>query len=455
MSASIHWLPRAVFRLPARNCRCRWAMLLPGALLLWLALLFSALPDTVSAQGAAAVKDIVGSVWTFALHFKAEEEAEALPEHINCSLKVGSGKALIANGSPDSDATAAFGNAIASLRTLPALGYPLTGDPLAGLDITLTFAKGNLPHLGGGQGLAYAVAAYSALTSAPALGDVALAGTLDAAGNVGPIESADLLVKAAADKPLSTVILPAQNQADVELLPKEVKLKVRIVLVQNLHQALFYSLGRWGPQGQSYLYLQEVYRRAVNYLWAGDFDHAVYFFRELQARLPEDTSFALWLSTLEERRAEAQSKKLVDEALHLLYSGDLAGARGKIEAAMAVKPDSPEAKEALARLVAVEQDPQPPQLSVNVEEGQRFAAQQEVVVRATDNYGIAKVAVSVDGELVASGNSVPLTTVLDTTSLAAGSHSLRVEVTDISGNMSKIERSFSVVPSAAAEPASG
>lgn len=445
MSTSLYSLLIRLLTRPAAN---RWGArpnARSKAVLLVLPLLLYALGGASGAEESRRpVRDVIGAAWTFAVHFKGEADLEVMPERVSCSLQPGTGRALIANGKPDSEASAAFGRAIAALRALAPLGYPLPNDPLSGLDVTLTFGKGDLPHQGAGQGLAYAVAAYSVLTSTLLLGDVALAGTIDEAGNVGAIESVDLLVQSAAQHPLSTLILPAQNQPDLDLLPKELRLKVRVVLVQNLHQALFYSLGRWGPQGQTYLYLLEVYRRAAYCLDLGDFAHANYFFRELAARLPEDTSFPLWLGTVEERRAEAQEKGLLAEALTFLSSGDVAAARKKIEAALQARPGSSAAKEALKHLIAVENDPQPPEVSVSVEDGQEFAPQQEVIVRASDNYGVARVAIYIDDEPVASADIVPFRATLDTSGLVAGTHLLKIEVSDISGNVTKRESHFLV-----------
>jgi len=413
-----------------------------GAFLL-LAFSFLASATAVHAQASRPyLKDKIAAVWTFAIHFKEQQDIEALPEQVSCAVAPGSGKALIANGKPDQDATLAFGKAIAALRSLVPLNYPIPQDPLSGLDITLSFEKADLPHLGAGQSLAYAVAAYSALTSTPLLSDVALAGAIDEAGNVGPVEAVDLLVQSAVQKSLSTIILPAQNQPEIDQLSKDLKLKIRIVLVNNLHQALFYSLGHWGPQGQTYLYLLQVYRYALYFLALKDFPHATYFFHELAARLPEDTSFPLWLATVEEQRASAEANELVAQGLALLSSGDLDAARQKIEAALKSQPDSTAAKDAFARLVAVEQDSEPPQVKLVTPESNVFSPQQEVKVYASDNFGIKSVTIYIDGEAICSGNTVPFRPTLDTTALSPGTHLLRVEVTDISGNVSREDRPF-------------
>lgn len=406
--------------------------------------------SALSQEFTRPARDAIGTAWTFSIHFKGEQDLEVIPERVRCSLQAGSGKAFIANGKPDEEASDAFGAAVASLQNLAPLGYPLPSESLSGLDITLTYGKGEFPHLGAGQSLAQAVAAYSILTSTPVLGDVALAGTVDEAGKIGAIESVDLLVQSAAQHPLSTIILPAENQPQIDLLPKELRLKIRVVLVQNLHQALFYALGPWGPQGQTYLYLLEVYRRAVNCLSLGDFAHADYFFKELALRLPEDTSFPLWFAAVEEKRAESEEKALLGEASALLTAGDLPGARKKIEQALQARPDSQAVKQVFERLVAMENDSQPPQVSASVQDGQEFAPQQEIVVRATDNYGITQVSISIDGEQVAYGNSVPFSATIDTVGLTPGSHVLKIQVADPAGNVSALQSAF-VVPT----PASG
>ena len=56
-----------------------------------------------------------------------------------------------------------------------------------------------------------------------------------------------------------------------------------------------------------------------------------------------------------------------------------------------------------------------------------------MVVRATDNYGVTQVSISIDGEQVAYGNSVPFRATIDTIGLTPGSHVLRLEVSDPHG----------------------
>ena len=81
-------------------------------------------------------------------------------------------------------------------------------------------------------------------------------------------------------------------------------------------------------------------------------------------------------------------------------------------------------------------------MSTNIEEGQEFAPQQEVVVRATDNYGVDRITIYVDNERVIDSDSAPCRATLDTTALPVGIHLMRIEVADIAGNVTKRDYHF-------------
>ena len=87
-----------------------------------------------------------------------------------------------------------------------------------------------------------ATALVSALSERPARNDVAMTGEITLAGRILPIGGVKEKILGAVRAGISTVILPAKNEADLEDLPDMIRSKLKIHLVEYLGDALAHSL---------------------------------------------------------------------------------------------------------------------------------------------------------------------------------------------------------------------
>ncbi len=87
-----------------------------------------------------------------------------------------------------------------------------------------------------------ATALVSALAGHPARNDVAMTGEITLAGRVLPIGGVKEKLLGAVRAGISTIILPASNEADLEDLPEAIRSGLDIHLVEHLGEALAHSL---------------------------------------------------------------------------------------------------------------------------------------------------------------------------------------------------------------------
>jgi hypothetical protein len=86
--------------------------------------------------------------------------------------------------------------------------------------------------------------------------------------------------------------------------------------------------------------------------------------------------------------------------------------------------------------VTVGNDSSPPTItSFSLTDGMKLATKQTVKVSASDNQGVAKIALVVDGKEVAVTSGSSLSYNWNTNKLAPGAHTVTVRVTDKSGNV--------------------
>lgn len=114
-----------------------------------------------------------------------------------------------------------------------------------------TFKKTTLhlhvPHLSGGvegpsAGVATALAIASALTNRPVRPKIAMTGELSLHGRVLAIGGVRDKLMAAARAGMETVLLPKDNEHNLDDLPKEVREKLNIKLVTNISEVFDYAL---------------------------------------------------------------------------------------------------------------------------------------------------------------------------------------------------------------------
>jgi ATP-dependent Lon protease len=106
------------------------------------------------------------------------------------------------------------------------------------VDIHVHIPEGATPKDGPSAGITMAVALVSALTANPTCAEVALTGEITLRGRVLPVGGIKEKSVAALRAGILTVILPAGNEPELELLPQEVRERVRFVPVRNMDEVL-------------------------------------------------------------------------------------------------------------------------------------------------------------------------------------------------------------------------
>jgi ATP-dependent Lon protease len=109
-------------------------------------------------------------------------------------------------------------------------------------DVHIHVPAGAIPKDGPSAGVTMATALASALSKRPARHDVAMTGEITLSGRVLPIGGVKEKVLGAVRAGIDTVVLPAENEADLEDLPIEVRERVTIHLVSELGEALAHAL---------------------------------------------------------------------------------------------------------------------------------------------------------------------------------------------------------------------
>ncbi len=110
------------------------------------------------------------------------------------------------------------------------------------LDIHVHFPEGAVPKDGPSAGITMAVAIVSALTETPVRGDVAMTGEISLRGRVLPIGGLREKSMAALRNGIHTVIIPAENEKDLQDIDPTVRSALQFIPVQHVDEVLSYAL---------------------------------------------------------------------------------------------------------------------------------------------------------------------------------------------------------------------
>ncbi|MDE5769874.1 MAG: endopeptidase La [Oscillospiraceae bacterium] len=109
-------------------------------------------------------------------------------------------------------------------------------------DLHIHAPEGAVPKDGPSDGVTMATALLSALTGIPVRADVAMTGEITLHGKVMPIGGLREKSMAAYKAGIRTVIIPAENQADLEEIDEIVKNQIEFIPVQNLSEVFAVAL---------------------------------------------------------------------------------------------------------------------------------------------------------------------------------------------------------------------
>ena len=109
-------------------------------------------------------------------------------------------------------------------------------------DIHVHVPAGAIPKDGPSAGVTMASAIVSAMSGRPVLPDVSMTGEITLRGRVLPIGGVKEKVLGAERAGITTIILPKENEPDLEDLPKEVRDKLQVHLVHELGEVLAFTL---------------------------------------------------------------------------------------------------------------------------------------------------------------------------------------------------------------------
>ena len=105
-------------------------------------------------------------------------------------------------------------------------------------DIHIHVPEGAVPKDGPSAGITMATALVSSLTGKPVRNDVAMTGEITLRGRVLPIGGLKEKSLAAYRAGIKTVIIPEENKADIDDIPKEIRSKMKFIPVSSMDTVL-------------------------------------------------------------------------------------------------------------------------------------------------------------------------------------------------------------------------
>src|SRR5438876_2342711 len=120
--------------------------------------------------------------------------------------------------------------------------FGLDPDFHSSLDIHIHVPEGAIPKDGPSAGITMATALLSAVTKMPVHRDMAMTGEITLRGKVLPVGGVKDKILAAARAGMTKVILPAENERDLEDIPSDVREKMEFHLVESMDEVVSLAL---------------------------------------------------------------------------------------------------------------------------------------------------------------------------------------------------------------------
>ena len=105
-------------------------------------------------------------------------------------------------------------------------------------DIHIHIPEGAVPKDGPSAGITMATAMLSAITKTPVRADVAMTGEITLRGRVLPIGGLKEKLLAAKKAGITTVLVPAENKADVDEMEQEITEGLEICFMESMNEVL-------------------------------------------------------------------------------------------------------------------------------------------------------------------------------------------------------------------------
>src|SRR5437870_8737740 len=120
--------------------------------------------------------------------------------------------------------------------------FGLDPDFHATVDIHIHVPEGAIPKDGPSAGITMATALLSSVTKIPVHRDIAMTGEITLRGKVLPVGGVKDKILAAARAGLTRIILPADNERDLEEIPSDVREKMEFHLVESMDEVVAVAL---------------------------------------------------------------------------------------------------------------------------------------------------------------------------------------------------------------------